>query len=190
MHDDDPSCALTVSAPTLSGRRRARVMAASQEAGLEHLARIAAEQSAAMDAGLQTEIAEMPLPAVTATPALIDDVFLEPHSRRSRLPAWWPVTAILAVQAVLSLRLVWSNTTFQDEALYLWAGHLEWDHLLHGMPISAAALPSYFSGAPTIYPLLAALADMGGGLALARILSLAFYAGSHVIALRHRAAAI
>jgi hypothetical protein len=28
---------------------------------------------------------------------------------------------VLAVQAVLSLRLVWSGTAFQDEAAYLWA---------------------------------------------------------------------
>ena len=30
------------------------------------------------------------------------------------------------------LRLVWSNTAYIDEATYLWAGHLEIAHLLHG----------------------------------------------------------
>ena len=43
----------------------------------------------------------------------------------------WPLLAVLAVQAALSLRLVWSNTAFQDEALYLRAGHLEWARWLH-----------------------------------------------------------
>ncbi len=84
----------------------------------------------------------------------------------------WPLLAVLAVQAGLSLRLVWSNTAFQDEALYLWTGRLEWAHWLHGTPVPA--FPTYFSGAPTAYPPLGALADSIGGLAAARMLSLAF----------------
>ena len=83
----------------------------------------------------------------------------------------WPLSAILAGQAALSLRLVWSNTAFQDEALYLRAGHLEWAHWLHGSPIPN--FPSYFSGAPVLYPPIAAVADSLGGLVAARILSLA-----------------
>ncbi|MBV9204127.1 MAG: glycosyltransferase family 39 protein [Actinobacteria bacterium] len=79
---------------------------------------------------------------------------------------------MLAVQAVLSLRLIGADTAFQDEALYLWAGHLEWARLLHGTPIPQFS--SYFSGAPVIYPPLAALADRIGGLAGARLLSLVF----------------
>ena len=82
---------------------------------------------------------------------------------------------MLAVQAALSLRLVWSNTAFQDEGLYLRAGHLEWARWLHGAPIPD--FPSYFSGAPVIYPPLGALADSVGGLAAARILSLCFMLG-------------
>lgn len=82
----------------------------------------------------------------------------------------WPLAGILALQAGLSLRLVWSNTAYQDEALYLWAGHLEWVHWLHGAPVPD--FPSYFSGAPVIYPPLGALASSIGGLAAARILSL------------------
>lgn len=88
----------------------------------------------------------------------------------------WPLLAVLTVQAVLSLRLVWSNTAFTDEALYLWAGHLEWAHWLHGTAIPA--FPAYFSGAPVIYPPLGALADSVGGLALARLLSLGFMLGA------------
>ena len=83
----------------------------------------------------------------------------------------WPLVGILVVQAGLSLRLVWSNTAYQDEALYLWAGHLEWAHWLHGGAVPDFA--SYFSGAPVIYPPLGAAADSIGGLATARILSLA-----------------
>jgi hypothetical protein len=81
-----------------------------------------------------------------------------------------PLTGILVVQALLSLRLVWSNTAFQDEALYMWAGRLEWAHWLHGG--SVPDFPSYFSGAPVVYPPLAAVASGVAGLAGARILSL------------------
>ena len=92
-----------------------------------------------------------------------------------RVPGYWPLVAVLAVQMIISLRLVGANTAFQDEALYLWAGHLEWAHVLHGTPIPP--FPSYFSGAPVIYPPVAALADSIGGLAGARVLSLAVHAG-------------
>jgi 4-amino-4-deoxy-L-arabinose transferase-like glycosyltransferase len=87
-----------------------------------------------------------------------------------RLP--WPLLGILAVQAGLSLRLVWSNTAFSDEALYIWAGHMEWDHWLHGLNIAHYGFQYYFSGAPVIYPPLAALADSLGGITAARLLSL------------------
>jgi hypothetical protein len=88
----------------------------------------------------------------------------------------WPLVAILAVQAALSLRLIWSNTAFGDEALYLWAGHLEWTHWEYGTPVPNFA--AYFSGAPVVYPPLAAVADALGGLAGARILSLFFMLGA------------
>jgi len=67
---------------------------------------------------------------------------------------------------------------FGDEANYLWQGHLQWAHWLHGYPIPA----SFFdSGAPQIYPPLGALADSVGGLAAARILSLCFMLGATVL---------
>src|ERR1700743_2011050 len=50
----------------------------------------------------------------------------------------WPLVPILILQAALSARLIRADTAFQDEALYLWAGHLEWASLLHG-----AALPQF-----------------------------------------------
>ncbi|MFJ2753619.1 ArnT family glycosyltransferase [Streptomyces sp. NPDC087297] len=76
---------------------------------------------------------------------------------------------MLVFQAALSLRL--SNTAFQDEALYLAAGHAELSHLLHGgpKPVNYAA---YFSGAPQLYPLFAAAVDQEFGLSGARMLSL------------------
>ena len=96
--------------------------------------------------------------------------------RRPRLAAQpWPLLAVLLVQAALSLRLTWSNTAFQDEALYLRAGHLEWARWLHNTPIPN--FPAYFSGAPVLYPPLGALADSVGGLTAARLLSLGFMLG-------------
>jgi hypothetical protein len=94
------------------------------------------------------------------------------------IPNSWPLLVVLLVQAALSLRLVGADTAFQDEATYLWAGHLEWAHWLHGAVIPPFA--SYFSGAPVIYPPLGALADSVGGLAGARVLSLVFMLGATV----------
>jgi 4-amino-4-deoxy-L-arabinose transferase-like glycosyltransferase len=90
-----------------------------------------------------------------------------------------PLLCILALQAGLSLRLVWSNTAYQDEALYLWAGRLEWAHWLHGAAVPDFA--TYFSGAPVSYPALGALASDIGGLATARILSLCCMLGATVL---------
>jgi hypothetical protein len=91
-------------------------------------------------------------------------------------PRWWPLAAVLVVQAILSVRLVRANTAFMDEAAYLWAGHLQWAHWLHGA--SVPPFSAYFSGAPVIYPPIGALADSIGGLAAARILSLVFMLGA------------
>ena len=73
------------------------------------------------------------------------------------------------------MRLIWSNTAFLDEATYLYVGHVELAHWLTGS--SVPAYPTYLSGAPVIYPPLAALANDVGGLAAARILSLCFMLG-------------
>ncbi len=89
------------------------------------------------------------------------------------------LVAVLVVQVVLSLRLVGADTAFQDEAAYLWAGHLEWAHWLHGGSVPPFA--SYFSGSPVIYPPVGALADSVGGLAAARVLSLVFMLGATVL---------
>ncbi|MYW45766.1 glycosyltransferase family 39 protein [Streptomyces sp. SID161] len=82
---------------------------------------------------------------------------------------------VLTVQAVLSLRL--ANTAFQDEALYLAAGHAELRHLLHGTPLPVD-YAAYFSGSPQLYPVLAAAVDSRFGLTGARLTSLAFMLGT------------
>ena len=73
------------------------------------------------------------------------------------------------VQAVLSLRL--QNTAFPDEALYLYAGHLQLNHFRAGHPLPDG-FTTYFSGSPVLYPTLAAAVDAVFGLAGARALSL------------------
>jgi hypothetical protein len=50
--------------------------------------------------------------------------------RRTTMISRLLLLAILSLQAVLSLRL--RNTAFEDESLYLYAGHMELQHLLHG----------------------------------------------------------
>ncbi len=90
-----------------------------------------------------------------------------------------PLLAVLVVQALLSVRLLGADTAFMDEAAYLWAGHLEWAHWLHGAAIPSFS--SYFSGTPVLYPPLGALADSVGGLAGARLLSLAFMLSTTVL---------
>jgi dolichyl-phosphate-mannose-protein mannosyltransferase len=132
-----------------------------------------------MDPGPAIQQSATP-PAVAPQPAAqtAAGTHAAPRRRTARLraPGSWPLLAVLAVQAALSLRLTGADTAFQDEALYLWAGHLEWAWLLHGTPVPP--FPSYFSGAPVIYPPLAALADSAGGLVAARILSLVFMLGA------------
>ncbi|HEY1623892.1 MAG TPA: glycosyltransferase [Streptosporangiaceae bacterium] len=110
------------------------------------------------------------------------------HRRPRRLNS--PLLLILGVQAALSLALVWSNTVFGDEALYLSAGTLEWMHWLRGTVLPAAGQPnfgfggtfaSYFSGAPQIYPPIGAAVSYVSGLAGARILGLAFMLGANIL---------
>jgi hypothetical protein len=96
-----------------------------------------------------------------------------------RLLSLWPLPVVLAVQAGLSLRLLRADTASQSEALYLRAGHLEWANWLHGTPIPP--FPKYFSGAPDIYPPIGAVADSIGGLAGARVLSLAFMVSTTIL---------
>jgi hypothetical protein len=97
---------------------------------------------------------------------------------------WHPLIAICAVQAALSLALVWSNTAYIDEADYLWTGHLVLGHWLHGHSWPASFSARNLSGSPVIYPPIGALADSLGGLAGARILSLLFMLAATVLVYR------
>jgi 4-amino-4-deoxy-L-arabinose transferase-like glycosyltransferase len=101
--------------------------------------------------------------------------------RVRRVP--WLLLAVLTAQAALSLRLIWSTSAFEDEAQYLWAGHAEIGSWLHGSPVpsSISWFASNFSGAPVLYPPLGAMADSLGGLAGARLLSLAFMLAATVL---------
>jgi Dolichyl-phosphate-mannose-protein mannosyltransferase len=123
-----------------------------------------------------------PAPAAPPVTARAAGSHRQKGVRRLRVPGAWPLLgllAVLAVQAVLSLRLVRADTAFQDEALYLWAGHRQWAHWLQGTPVPP--FPAYFSGSPVVYPPLGALVDSIGGLAAARILSLVFMLGATVL---------
>ena len=94
-------------------------------------------------------------------PATADVSTPQPASLRRR--AWVSravLFGVLIVQAVLSLRL--QNTAFPDEALYLYAGHLQLDHLLDGRPLPED-FTRYFSGSPVLYPTLAAAVDASSG---------------------------
>ncbi|MEU2736940.1 glycosyltransferase family 39 protein [Streptomyces sp. NPDC007095] len=89
------------------------------------------------------------------------------------------LACLLLVQASLSLRL--HNTAFEDEALYVYAGHAMIDHLFHGAP-DYGGFDSYFSGSPALYPVLAAWVDSAWGLTGVRVMSLLFMlAGTAVL---------
>ncbi len=124
-----------------------------------------------------------PAPRATAVPIPLS--FLSSHKwsmgertqlrwRVTALP--WPLFAVLAVQAALAVRLIWSNTAYIDEATYLYGGSQELNHWLHGAPVTDYQL--YFSGSPAVYPPIGAAANAIGGLAGARILGLLFVMGS------------
>jgi 4-amino-4-deoxy-L-arabinose transferase-like glycosyltransferase len=99
-------------------------------------------------------------------------------SRRRTWVSRAVLLGVLAVQAVLSFQL--QNTAFQDEALYLYAGHLQLDHLQQGRP-PPGGFTAYFSGSPVLYPVLAAVVDSAFGLAGARALSLVFMLGATIL---------
>ena len=80
---------------------------------------------------------------------------------------------------MLSLQL--QNTAFEDEALYLYAGHLQLDHLHVWAALCRPSFTRYFSGSPVLYPTLAAAVDSAFGLAGARALSLVLMLGTTVL---------
>jgi hypothetical protein len=145
------------------------------ESGLLAPSRLIPEQRLAPDLGDRPDLAVLGDP---------DPVRLAPAPPEPARPGgWerftagrWHLPAILVIQAILSAHLIWANTAYQDEALYLLTGHLEWTHWLYGTPLPR--FQTYFSGAPVVYPPVGAAADALGGLALARLLSLCFMLGA------------
>jgi 4-amino-4-deoxy-L-arabinose transferase-like glycosyltransferase len=131
-----------------------------------------------MDHSATTQATEASSSSVLTTDPAVPAVGSQPERPVlwRNTPNWLPLVAVLAVQAALSIRLVRADTAFEDEATYLWAGHLEWAHWLHGAPVPQFS--AYFSGAPFIYPPLGAVADSIGGLTAARILSTVFMLGA------------
>jgi hypothetical protein len=94
------------------------------------------------------------------------------NQAKDRLAAF-RLPLILFLQAALTWRL--SDIVNDDEALYIHGGHVVIAHLFHGGAANAALLRlygSFFSGAPNAYPVVAAMLDSAGGLALVRFFSL------------------
>ncbi|MGY1650213.1 ArnT family glycosyltransferase [Geodermatophilus sp. SYSU D01119] len=81
--------------------------------------------------------------------------------------------ALCALQVALAVLPRRNQSPFEDEGLYVYMGHRMIEHLLHGSSLSEYP-GAYFSGAPGLYPVLAALGDSVGGLQGARAVSLAF----------------
>jgi hypothetical protein len=118
-------------------------------------------------ADVEAPIADLELPAEPPSVAQRTPRFAIPGWLRPRLP----LLLIMVLQVVLAYQL--SNSAFEDESLYLYAGHRELALELHGTQ-TYDSYPSYFSGAPYLYPILAAGMDYLGGLEAARALSLVF----------------
>jgi hypothetical protein len=111
----------------------------------------------------------MHLPDVITASAVREESYrYQIHPRRTWLSRA-VLASILLMQMLLTLRM--NNSAFEDEALYLYVGHLEIAHWLHGAALQGD-YPSYFSGAPVLYPVLGAAADSIGGLVAARAVSL------------------
>ena len=97
------------------------------------------------------------------------------YERRRKWIARGIVGTAIAANATIALQL--HNGVFMDEAEYIASGHLELDHLLHGVP-ETLGFDQYFSGVPALYPVLSALLDSAGGLVLVRLFSLLCTAGT------------
>ena len=86
--------------------------------------------------------------------------------------SWTPLALILVAQTLLSVRLIPPSYASGDEGRYIYAGHQLISQLWHGG--GSPYYETYLSGAPVIYPVLAAMADHMGGLVAVRLMSLLF----------------
>ena len=93
-------------------------------------------------------------------------------SSRHLLLQWMPLVVILVAQATLSARLLSAYSASSDESLYIYSGHQLIYELWHGG--GSPHYEEWLSGAPVLYPLLAALADHLGGLVEVRLMSMSF----------------
>lgn len=117
---------------------------------------------------------------MTMTTAMVRQPMLTagiPHHDDS---GWWTPTrtwaclaAILAIFGIVSRSTDHNANVFQDEGLYLFMGHRMIDHITTGIHVTEYP-GTYFSGAPGIYPVLAAIVESFLGVGGARTLSLAF----------------
>jgi hypothetical protein len=85
---------------------------------------------------------------------------------------WLPLMVIVVAQVALSARLIPASYASGDEGRYIYAGHQLIYEFWHGG--GSPFFETYFSGAPVIYPVLAAMADYVGGLTAACLMSAAF----------------
>jgi Dolichyl-phosphate-mannose-protein mannosyltransferase len=87
-----------------------------------------------------------------------------------------PLLVILAMQAVLTARLLRIYPASSDESLYIYSGHQLIHELWHGG--GSPFYETWLSGAPDLYPIMAAILDHIGGLYLVREASMAFMTAS------------
>jgi 4-amino-4-deoxy-L-arabinose transferase-like glycosyltransferase len=95
------------------------------------------------------------------------------RTRRFFCSPWLWLPLICSVQVALAVRHGLNTNAFEDEGLYVYTGHRMIQHILHGAFLSEYP-GAFFSGAPGLYPVLAAMADGVGGLEAARDVSLFF----------------